>query len=356
MKKWLVPVLVFAFCLSACIAEDAPILKTVGPQGEDPVPYTALTPTEAQLAEAKTRKLKGVLLLHQTTDFTNALQAGVKDAFARAGVTLAVTTDAEMDSNKQRTDIETALALKPDILITLVLDPVTGAVALRQAVDQGAKVALISNLPSGFVHGRDYAGIVTDDLFAMGEAVAEMMGDSLGGKGRVALMFHDANYYVTNQRDQAVQTVLKERYPGIEVVTLRGIANPSDGETLAGAILTQHPDVQAIYAPWDAIAEGVVAAARAAERRDLKVFTMDIGANNGLDLAKGGNIAGVAADLPYDLGVAVANMGILAALGEATPPFAVVPAIKIGRDNLVQGWKKSLNQEPPREIMDALRK
>ena len=140
------------------------------------------------------------------------------------------------------------------------------------------------------------------------------------------------------------------------MVAERGIANPSDGETLAGAILTQYPGVQAIYAPWDAIAEGVVAAARAAERRDLKVFTMDIGANSGLDLAKGGNIAGVAADLPYDLGVAVANMGVLSALGEDTPPFVVVPAIKIDRDNLIEGWKQSLNQEPPKEILDVLRK
>ncbi|MCC8180242.1 MAG: substrate-binding domain-containing protein [Planctomycetes bacterium] len=355
MKRWLIAAMAIALCVSA-FAADAPIMKTVGPQGEDPVPYTAVAPTDAQLAAAKAKGLKGVLLLHETTDFTNALQAGVKDAFVKAGVNLAVITDAGMDSNKQRTDIETSLALNPDFLITLILDPVSGAVALRQAIDQGVKVALISNLPSGFVHGRDYAGIVTDDLFAMGEAVAEMMADKLGGKGKVALMFHDADYYVTNQRDRAVRTVLKERYPGIEVVVERGIANPADGETLAGAILTQYPQVQAIYAPWDVIAEGVVAAARAAERRDLKIFTMDIGANNGLDMARGGNIAGVAADLPYDLGVAVANMGILAALGENTPPFVVVPAIKIDKDNLVEGWKQSLNVEPPKEIMDVLKK
>ncbi len=361
MKKWILPVLLFAFLLSAAAtaataAADKPVMKTVGPQGEDPVPYTALAPTDAQIASAKAKNLKAVLLLHETTDFTNALQAGVKDAFAKAGVNLMVTTDAEMDSNKQRTDIETSLALSPDILITLILDPVSGAVALKQAIDQGVHVALISNLPDGFVHGRDYAGIVTDDLFAMGEAVAEMMADKLGGKGKVALLYHDANYYVTNQRDRAVRAVLKERHPGIEVVVERGIANPSDGETLAGAILTQYPDIQAIYAPWDVIAEGVVAAARAAERPDLKVFTMDIGANNGLDLAKGGNIAGVVADLPYDLGVAVANMGVLAALGEKTPPFAVVPAIKIDKNTLIDGWRKSLNQDPPKEIMDILGK
>ncbi|MDR1613271.1 MAG: substrate-binding domain-containing protein [Planctomycetota bacterium] len=351
MRAWLALAFTLMFGVSAIAADAEPPNRTVGPNGEDPTPYTDVVPTAAQIAKAKERKLKGVLLLHQTTDFTNALQSGVKDAFAKAGVTLAVVTDAEMDSNKQRTDIETSLALSPDILITLILDPVTGAVALRQAIDQGVKVALISNLPQGFAHGRDYAGIVTDDLFAMGSSVAEMMADRLDGRGKVALLYHDANYYVTNQRDQAVASVLKKKYPGIEIVVERGIANPADGETLAGAIMTQYPDVQAIYAPWDTIAEGVVAAARAIDRNDLMVFTMDIGANNGLDLAKGGNIAGIVADLPYALGEAVANVGILAALGERTPPFVVVPAIKIDKANLVEAWQESLNQRPPKEIL-----
>lgn len=356
MKRTMILAALAVVLCGLTLGGDKPLMKTVGPQGEEPTPHTAVALTDAQKDAAKAKKFKAVLLLHQTTDFTNALQAGAKDAFKNAGVELVVTTDAEMDANKQRTDIETSLALNPDILITLILDPVTGAVALKQAVDKGVKVALISNLPQGFVHGKDYAGIVTDDLFEMGKAVAEMMADKLGGKGKVALLYHDANYYVTNQRDRAVKTVLQANYPGIEIVAERGIANPADGETLAGAILTQYPDVQAIYAPWDTIAEGVVAAARAAGRKDLKVFTMDIGANNALDLAKGGNMAGIVADLPYGLGEAVANMGILAALGEKTPAFVVVPALKIEKNNLLEAWKKSLNQEAPKEIKDVLAK
>ena len=36
-------------------------------------------------------------------------------------------------------DIETALARKPDIILTLPVDPVAGATAFRPAVDGGAK-------------------------------------------------------------------------------------------------------------------------------------------------------------------------------------------------------------------------
>jgi ribose transport system substrate-binding protein len=259
-----------------------------------------------------------------------------------------------MDPNKQRTDVETSLALNPDIIISLVLDPVSGAAAFRPAIKRGVKLVFISNLPSGFVHPRDYAGIVTDDLFGMGRSIAELIGNTLNKKGKVALMYHDANYYVTNQRDQAVKTVLKRNYPSIEIVAEKGVANPNDGEAIASAIITQYPTINAIYAPWDSIAEGVVAATRAAGRKDIKVFTMDLGASNGLDMAKGGNMSGIVADLPFSMGETLAKMGANAILKHYTPPFVIVPAIKVTKRNIKEKWVESLKREVPKEILDVL--
>ena len=353
MKRLLGTLLVLLiFAVPSCAAEVA---GTRGPQGEEPTAFTEVKVSDEQLKELQEKKLKVALLLHQTSDFTNALTAGARKTFADMGAEIVIETDAAFDASKQATDIETALAMQPDIIVTLIVDPVSGAVALKKAVDKGVKIVLISNLPQGFVHGRDYAGIVTDDLFAMGEAVAQMMGDALEGAGKVGLMFHDANYYVTNQRDQAVEAVLKREYPRIEIVDKKGIANPADGEVIASAMLTQFPDLKAIYAPWDTIAEGVLAACRAANRKDVKVFTIDLGANTALDLVKGGNMAGVVADLPFTMGETIARMGALACLGQETPPFVVVPPIKVDKDNILESWKQALNVDAPKEVQDALK-
>lgn len=337
-------------------AEEPAILETRGPKGEAPTPSEAVALSIAHADKIKAASYKAAILMHQSSDFSNALIAGARSSFAKLGIEVVAVTDAEMDPNKQRTDVETVLALKPDIIVTLVIDPVSGAVALRKAIDQGVKVVLISNLPEGFEHGKDYAGIVTDDLFGMGRSVAEMMGASLGGKGEAALIYHDAAYYVTNQRDRAVRTVLSKDFPGIKIVASKGIVNPNDGETVASAILTQNPNVKAIYAPWDTIAEGVVAACRAAGRKDVKVFTMDLGANNALDLVKGGNMAGIVCDLPFQMGETLARMGALSVLGEKTPPFVVVPAIKVDKSNIRDQWLRSLNREAPKEVLEALKK
>jgi ribose transport system substrate-binding protein len=331
--------------------EKIVVTETVGPQGEKPVWYSELTLTEAEKNKVRAGNFKAAYLMHTSADFTNALLAGAKDVFKDLNIDLVVTTDAEMDPTKQKTDVETALALKPDIILTLVLDPVAGAEAFRPAVKAGVKLVFMSNLPQGYVHGRDYVSIVTDDLFGMGKAAAEMLADSMGKKGKVGWIYHDASFYVTNQRDNAFKTVIERNYPNMEIVAKQGLANPADGEVIASAMITQHPDIGGIYVPWDTPAEGVVAACRAASRPDIKVVTLDLGANNALDMAKGGNVVGIAADLAYMLGYTKAMCGAYGVLGKEAPAFVIVPAIKVTKKNLVEGWNESLHMNPPPEIM-----
>ncbi|MYM32715.1 substrate-binding domain-containing protein [Duganella sp. CY15W] len=331
---------------------QAPIPASRGHHGETPTSYTQITLRPADTAQLKGKGYRAALVLHTSSDFSSALVAGARKAFDEMGITVVAVTDADMDPKKQRTDLETVMALKPDLIASLVIDPVSGAVAFRPVVAAGVKLVFISNVPQGFVPGRDYAGIVTDDYLAMGRTAAEVLANSIQGKGEVALIYHAANYFVTNQRDNAVKQALA-RYPGIRLVATRGIANQQDGEAIASAILTQFPHVSAIYAPWDSIAEGVTAAARAAGRPDLKVVTMDLGAANALDMVKGGNMAGIVSDLPYDMGVTVARMGGLALLGRSTPPFVTVDALRVDSANLTSQWQRALRRPLPAAVVQA---
>ncbi|MCW5221842.1 LacI family transcriptional regulator [Verminephrobacter aporrectodeae subsp. tuberculatae] len=342
--------------LAAGAADTRAVTRTVGPNGEAPVPHTQVVLSATDQAAVQTKGYKAAILMHTSSDFTNAVTAGAKDVFDQLGIRVVATTDAEMDSKKQLTDLETVLALRPDMIISLVIDPVSAAVAYRKAVAQGVRLVFISNAPKGFKAGTDYAGIVTDDLFGMGKSAAELLSDSIRGKGDVALMYHDANYYVTNQRDAAVKTVLAAEHKQVRVVASKGIANPNDGQVVASALLTQNPGVKAIYAPWDAIAEGVLAAAREAGRKDLRVVTMDLGAATVLDMAKGGNMAGVVSDLPFDMGQTLARMGALALLNKPTPAFVTVDAVKVTKSNLDAQWQRALRRPLPPSVLKALAK
>lgn len=343
-----------ATVLAGLLLSTAPALaQTVGPAGEAATPSAEVTLSDADIAALKDKGYKAALLWHTSSDFVNAVTAGAKDEFARAGVEVVVQTDAGFDAARQRSDIETALAAKPNVILALPLDPVTSAEAFRQAVTDGTKLVFLSNLPADYKHGKDYAAIVTDDLFQMGKQAADALAKAMGGKGKVGWIFHDATYYVTNQRDNAFKSTIEKDYPDIKIVAEQGITDPARAEELASAMLLKHPDLDGIYVTWAEPADGVLAALRAAGNTSTKIVTLDLAEPVGLDMVKGGAVVALVADKAYELGRAMAATGLKSLLGQETPAFIVAPALTVTKENVVEGWKESLNRDAPQSILDA---
>ncbi len=332
---------------------DAPV--TQGPNGEPSSPSSEIVLSADEVAEVEQGGYTAALLWHTSGAFTDAVSEGARDAFAELGIEVIAETEAGFDAAQQANDVETVLAQDPDIIISLVIDPVSGAVAFQPAVDAGVQLVFLSTTPEGFVQGEDYVGLVTDDLAAMGIAAADLLGEALGGEGEVGFIFHDAAFYVTNQRDQAFKSWIEINYPGITIVAEEGLADPAAAEDIAAAMLIRNPDLDGIYAPWSAgPADGVLAALRAAGASDVAVVTMDLDTNVALDLVEGGNIVGIAADEAYELGRTMATEAAFGLLGKPVPPFVVVPAFGATADNIVDAYQRSLSADAPQEVLDAI--
>lgn len=329
-------------------------LETVGPDGEEATASSEIQLTDEELAQIQEGGYTAALLWHTSAAFTEAVSQGARDAFGEMGIEVVAETNAEFDPAQQANDVETALALEPDIIISLAIDPVAAAEAFRPAVEQGVQLVFLSNAPEGYTQGEEYVGIVTDDLVDMGTSTAELLGDAMNGSGQIGYIFHDAAYYVTNQRDESFREWIVTKYPDIEVVAEEGMADPAATEEIASAMLTRNPEIEGIYVPWATPTDGVLAALRAAGRDDVSVVTMDLDTNVALDMVEGGNVVGIVADLAYELGRTMAVEGAYGILGKEAPPFTVVPAIKVTSDNIVEAWNESLAQDPPDQVMDAL--
>ena len=74
------------------------------------------------------------------------------------------------------------------------------------------------------------------------------------------------------------------------------------------------------------------------------------------NMAKNGFIAGISSQRPYDQGVAEAKLGLLALIGEKTPPYVVVPPVAVNRGNLAQSYKTIYRKELPAEMAADLKK
>ena len=343
-----------ALAVAAALAAATPALaETIGPQGESATPSQTVTVSDAGAATLKGGGHTAALLWHDQSDFVNAVTAGATDEFDRLGIEVIATTNAAFDAAKQRSDIETALVKQPSIILALPLDPVTSAEAFRAAVADGVKLVFLSNLPSGYEHGVDYAAIVTDDLFQMGKQAADALAEAMGGSGTVGWIFHDATYYVTNQRDNAFKTTIESDYPDITIVAEQGISDPARAEEIANAMLLRHPDLGGVYVTWAGPAEGVLASLRASGNKTTRIVTLDLSEPIALDMVQGGNVVAIVADEAYELGRAMAAAGARALLGEETPPFVVAPAITVTADNVAEGWQTSLNRDAPKSVMEA---
>lgn len=327
-----------------------------GPHGETAYAATELSLSDAELAQIKEGGYKVAISFHYAgNDWSTAQQAGLRDQFEKMGIEVMSVTDANFKPEQQISDIENALSLQPDAIVSIPVDVVSSASAFKKAADAGVKLVFMDNCPDGFEAGKDYTSVVSADNYGNGVKAAEIMGEALGGKGKIAMVYYDANFFVTNQRDEAFEKTIKEKFPDIEIVERAGFDDENKGAEVGDALLTKYPDLNGVYASWDIPAEGVVSAAKAAGRSDLVVTTIDLGNNVAKLIAGGDIIAGLGAQLPYDQGVAEAILVGYALLGKDAPPYVAVPALKVTKDNILDAYKTVYHTDAPQEIQEAVK-
>ena len=342
----------------AALAKLQETVLSKGPSGEDPSPASSVTLTDEELAKIKAMNATAAIVMHYGgNDWSRAQINGLQTQFAAMGIKVIAVTDAGFKPEKQVADLETIMAQKPNIIVSIPTDPTATAAAYKAAAEAGVKLVFMDNVPAGFKAGTDYVSVVSADNYGNGVAAAHLMAKALGGEGEIGVVFHAADFFVTKQRYDAFKATITSDYPNIKIVAEQGIGGPDfsgDAEKAASAILTSNPNVKGIWAVWDVPAEGVIAAARNAGRDDLVITTIDLGENVAISMAQNSFVKGLGAQRPYDAGVVEAKLAGYALLGKDAPGFVALPALPVTRDNLLDGWKAVYSTEATDNIKNSL--
>lgn len=334
---------------------DDKILST-GPYGEEAVSAKTLQLSLKELKKLKEKNFKAAIAMHYTdNDFSNAIINGLTDTFEKMGIEVIAVTDAHFKPEKQISDIETIIEKKPDVLVSLPVDPITTASVFKRCALAGIKLILMDSMPEGLIFGKDYVSVVSSDNYANGIFAARIMGNELKGIGRVGVIYYNIDFFVTSQRVKAFETTINKEYPNIKVVARTGITTPDDAEKATSSMLAKNPDLDGIFAVWDRPSEGALAAAQSAGKKAIVITTVDLGTNVAIQIASGGNVKGLGAQLPYENGVAQAIIAGYSLLGKEVAPFYVVPAMSVTKENISKVWKMAYRQEAPEEIQKYLK-
>jgi ribose transport system substrate-binding protein len=348
----------YAIDPAQALTEIGQHVMSLGPNGEKPEAASSVKLTDEELAKIKDMHAKAAIVMHYAgNDWSQAQIEGLKAQFATMGIEVVAVTDAGFKPDKQVSDLETVMAQKPNIIVSIPTDPVATAAAYKAAADAGAKLVFMDNVPKGFVAGKDYVSSVSADNYGNGVATAHLLAQALGGKGDVGLIFHAADFFVTKQRYDAVKKTLAENYPDIHVVAEQGIGGPDfsgDAEKAAGALLVAHPSIKGIWAVWDVPAEGVISAALTNGRDDLVIVNCDLGENVAINMASGGPVKGLSAQRPYDQGVTEAMLAGYGLLGKQAPAYVALPALPVTKANLADAWQQVYHKPVTDKIKQSM--
>lgn len=328
------------------------ILST-GPNGEKAVDASTIQLTDEQIAKVKEGHYKAAICLHYGgNDWSTSQQQGLEDTFKELGIEVVAVTDANFSAEQQTSDIETVMAKNPDILVSIPTDATATSDAYKKAAKAGIKIVFMDQPAKNMEAGKDYVSVVSADNYGNGYCSGTIMAESLGKKGKIGMVFYDADFAPTNQRDEGFRDAIKN-YPDIEIVTEQGFTDENGCSEQADAILTQYPDIDGIYASWDIPLEGVLSSVRAAGKEGQIVLTAnDLGNNLAKEIAAG-TVAGVGAQMPYEQGVAEAKLAALSLLGEDCPTYVAVPAKKVTHDNVLQAYTDVYHVDDPDWLTEA---
>jgi ribose transport system substrate-binding protein len=333
---------------------------STGPHGEQAASASEIQLTPDEVAKVKSMNATAAICLHYGgNDWSTAQVEGQKARMAELGITLLTVTDANFKPEKQVSDVETVLVRKPNIIISIPTDPVATAAAYKKAADRGVKLVFMDNVPNGLVAGKDYVSDVSADNYGNGVAAGYIMADILNKSGKVGTVFHAADFFVTKERYQGFKETVTKNYPDINIVEEQGISGPDfagDAQKAAAAMLTKHPDLKAIWAVWDVPAQGVIAAARAANRKDLAIVTEDLGLTAAVSIASKEFIKGLGAQRPYDQGVTEVNLAAYGLLGKPAPAYVALATLPVTRENVLQAWQTVYHVAAPSDVQSAYNK
>ena len=329
-----------------------------GQRGEKGVLASTLKISDDQLAKIKAGNFTVAISLGWLgDDWASEQTKGLKETFEKLGIKVIAETNANWDDAKQIADLDAIAVLKPNLLVSIPLNGQTTASAYKKIADAGTKVVFIDQAVDGMDPGKDYASIISSDNLALGMYVADLLAKAVGGKGDVAAMYFANDFYVTNLRYEGFVARLMAKYPDIKLVTAAGHDDPNKGQEVAQAVLARYPDIKGLYGSWSIPAMGAATAAEVAGKTpaNFKIVCENFDQIVAANMAKGGFIAGISSQRPYDQGVAEATVGALTLIGEKTPPYVVVPPLAVDRSTLPAAYKTIYRIDLPAAMASDLK-
>jgi ribose transport system substrate-binding protein len=177
-------------------------------------------------------------------------------------------TDAQGDTQKAISDINSLVAQRVDVIVSFVDGGQALLPTIKKATAAGVKVVPFVGSPGG-VPGKDYVDFVSEDISTYGSALAEWTIKAMHAKGNLVMLGGIAgNSYSKGVYDGAVAAAKK--YPGIKLLNTDGPVatdwEPGKTQQVVAGLITKYGSINGIVSDYGGGSVGGVRAFIAANK------------------------------------------------------------------------------------------
>jgi len=302
MKKILVMCLTVAMVLTMLVACAPAKVETSDAPSEAPAESQADKPSESAATSDNSNPLAGIKVgfsqMENNMPWRIAETNSMKNEAEARGVEY-VYTDAQSDTAKQISDIESLIAQQVDYLVIAPREAEGLESALDDAAAAGIPVILVDRDTKGerltFIHS---------DLYWEGQQCAELLAKTLGGKGNIVELTGTEGASAAIDRQNGFMNILETKYPDMKVIASQtGDFSRINGKDVMANILQAMGDqIDAVYAHNDEMALGAIEAIEADGRfvpgKDILIISID-GQRSGLEAVIAGKLLATVECSPF---------------------------------------------------------
>lgn len=294
------------------------------------VALATLVTSLSTVASAASQPRVTLLMPTQSVEYWALYIKGFKKEAQAQGINLDVKVT-NYDANEQATQVEQALAQKPDVIVLVPVDSSAMVPSIRK-IDQAKIPLVISNSMPDQKYSRYWKVFTGPNDISNGQQAAKAMiqgfkDKGYGATGKVIVINGPMGTPPQLQRYQGFVDQLKKDAPGIQVVgALPGDWDAVKAGAAASALFTQYKDVKGVYTENDAQLRGTVTAAERLGLDPSKLVLVGHGCDqSGVDLIKAGKAYADVEQSPFDDGAYAAKAAKLLATGGTPQALQYLP-------------------------------
>ena len=215
-------------------------------------------------ATTKPRYQIAVIPKGTTHSFWSTIHAGAVKAereLQGQGVDVKVVWKGPLREDDREQQIQVVEGFQSQGISAIVLAPLD-ARALVRPVEEASRAGIPVIIFDSALDSKAAVSFVATDNLKGGRLAGEHMGKVLGGKGKVLMLRYQEGSASTEAREEGFLAALKEKFPGITVISSDQHAGPTrdTAKRVAENLLNRYPDLQGVYCVNESSAAGMLLA------------------------------------------------------------------------------------------------